>query len=142
MAEPLNVGVMGYSGAKFDINRAKYLIATAFDLVAENNPGRQIIIVSGYTNLGIPALAYAESIKRGWKTVGVACARANDADSEVFPCDDVYIVGEEWGDESPTFLNMCHAFIRVGGGKQSLRETAQAKAEGKTVLEYELPILP
>lgn len=140
--EKLSVGVMGYSGAKFNKDRAKQLISEAFDQVVKEYPAHKIIIVSGYTNIGIPALAYAEAIKRGWKTIGVACARANDPDSEVFPCDSVFIVGENWGDESATFLEMCQFFIRVGGGKQSLRETAEAKAEGKTVLEYELAMIP
>lgn len=136
MDKPVFVGIMGYSGQKFDIDRAKQLLCEAFSLIEEKYPNRQIAVVSGYTNLGIPALAYAEATKRGWETIGVACSKAKEY--EVFPCNKVYIVGENWGDESPVFLDMCKVFVRVGGGGQSLRECAQAKEDGKTVYEYEL----
>ena len=61
-----NVGVVGYSELKFDITRAKEYIKTAFDKVAERYGGRDIVIVSGLTDLGIPGLAYHEAKKRGY----------------------------------------------------------------------------
>jgi len=48
-------------------------------------------------------------------------------------------VGQAWGDESPTFLNSIDVLVRVGGGKQALRETAAMKASGQPVIEYDLP---
>ncbi|HBC45369.1 MAG: hypothetical protein UX08_C0008G0002 [Candidatus Collierbacteria bacterium GW2011_GWB1_45_35] len=134
------IGVMGYSGQKFDIEKARVMLNQAFDLFAFQHKGSQFAIVSGYTNLGIPAIAYEIAVERGWTTVGVACAKAKEYD--VFPCDEVCIVGENWGDESPTFLNMCQVFVRIGGGKQSRREIAQAKADGKFVYEFDLEALP
>lgn len=136
----VRVGVMGYSGQKFDINKANESLKSAFDIIEDMFPESEIIVVSGYTNLGVPALAYAEAVKRGWKTAGVACNQAKEY--PVFPCDEVTLVGENWGDESPTFLKTSDLFVRVGGGGQSKRETAAAIAAGKTVYEYELEALP
>ena len=136
MENTVYIGAMGYSGQKFDIEKARIMINQAFDLFETQYADRKLAVVSGYTNLGIPALAYEEATKRGWITVGVACDKANEY--EVYPCDEVQIVGDNWGDESASFLVMCHVFVRVGGGKQSMRETAQAKADGKFVYEFEL----
>jgi len=130
------VGVMGYSSQKFDTDNAWNLLGQAFDDIQKNYRGFEIWIVSEYTWMGIPALAYHQAKDRGWMTMGIACKKANEY--KVFPCDDVVIVGENWGDESPTFLAQCEIFVRVGGGKQSLHEIEQAKAEGKKVYEYEL----
>lgn len=130
------VGVMGYSSQKFDTDKAWNLLGQAFDDIQRKHFGYEIWIVSGYTWMGIPALAYHQAKNRHWMTMGIACKKANEY--EVFPCDDVVIVGEDWGDESPTFLAQCQIFVRVGGGKQSHREIEQAKADGKITYEYEL----
>lgn len=135
----LRIGVMGYSSQKFNVEEARRLISKSFDELSKECQDCEISVVSGYTKLGIPALAYEEAVRRGWGTVGVACEKANDY--EVFPCDEIYIVGKNWGDESPFFLNKCHVFVRIGGGKQSHREAEQAKAMGKQVFEYELEAL-
>lgn len=140
MDKSIYVGVMGYSSQKFDVNRANAYLSQAFDLIKIEFPNQPIVIVSGYTNLGIPALAYAEAVHRGWKTAGVACSKAKNY--ECFPCDEIHIIGENWGDESSSFLNMCQIFIRVGGGRQSLREATQAKVDKKPVYEYELEAQP
>ena len=84
-------------------------------------------------------MAYALAKKNGWKTAGIACSKA--ADYKCFPCDEVTIVGNDWGLESPTFLKKCLIFIRIGGGKQTIKETASAKAMGKLVIEYDLEAL-
>ncbi len=86
--------------------------------------------------MGIPALAYREAVKRGWRTVGVACAKAKDYD--LFEVDEKHIVGEEWGDESERFLDMIDMMVKVGGGKQSKEEAEKAKKMGKLVFEYDL----
>jgi hypothetical protein len=140
MKKNLYVGVMGYSAQKFDIEKAKELLNDAFDRISLENPDKDIFIVSGYTNLGIPGLAYSEAVKRGWKTFGIACKKALDYD--VFPCDEKIIIGENWGDESSTFLSQCEIFVRVGGGNQSRREAAVAIDECKFVIEYDLPAIP
>jgi len=131
----LYVGVMGYSDQGFDATLAMKMLNEAFDII-QRESGREVRIVSGYTNLGIPALAYQEAVRRGWKTVGVACNKAKDYD--VFPCDKVIIVGEDWGDESQAFLAKCEVFIQIGGGAQSHREAEKAIKSGKAVFVYDL----
>lgn len=133
----LSVGVMGFSSQEFDKEKALMFLQQAFDQIRTlTTPGVRIEIVSGYTNLGIPGLAYAEAAQRGWKTVGIACEKAKEY--ELFPCDEILIVGENWGDESQTFLDRCDTFIRIGGGKQTIKETVLAKALGKPIKEYDL----
>lgn len=137
----LSVGVMGYSDKKFDKEKALMHLQQAFDQIATLiTPEITVEIVSGYTNLGIPALAYAEAVRRHWTTVGIACAKAKEF--ELFPCDEILIIGENWGNESPAFLERCDTFIRIGGGKHTMEETALAKAMGKSVKEYDLEELP
>lgn len=141
MSKSISVGVMGFSQQKFDLEKATRNLGQAFDIIQVLKPPLfDIEIVSGLTKLGIPALAYDLAAKRGWRTTGIACAKAKEY--EQFPCDNVYIVGDSWGDESPVFLDHCDLFIRVGGGKQSSIEITMAKAMGKPVLEFDLEAIP
>lgn len=132
----MRVGVIGYSGQRFDLNAGRAFVRKAFDLLPRHET---IEVVSGLTYLGIPAIAYEEAVRRGWKTAGVACSKA--IEFECFPVDRSIIVGREWGDESQTFLNIVDVVIRVGGGKQAHEEARQAKLLGKPVFEFELPAL-
>lgn len=137
--DSLRVGVVGYSGQKFDVDQARMFVVRAFDTIKDKYPHHQITVVSGLTNLGIPKIAYAEAVGRGWRTAGVACEKA--AEYDCFPVDDVHIEGANWGDESPAFVNGIDMIIRVGGGEQSHAETRAVKAQGKPVFEYDLPPL-
>lgn len=132
----LRVGVVGYSNQDFNRDAALLLIQEAFDNL---DPAANIEIVSGLTDLGIPALAYEEATRRGWRTMGVACAKAFE--HPCFPVDDVIIRGESWGDESSVFLTMIDSLIRIGGGVQSHFEAHSAKIRGKRVVEFDLPAL-
>lgn len=133
----LNIGVVGYSGGKFDEKIAKALLAIAFDVVEENHKDDDYMIVSGYTDMGIPALAYRMAEKREWKTMGIACEKYKE--NPCYDVDKVIIEGEDWGAESETFLDNIDVFIRVGGGKQSMEETEEAKKRKIPVYEYDLP---
>jgi len=135
----INVGVVGYSGAKFNEDIAKALLAIALDVVEENHKDKEYTLVSGLTDLGVPALAYRAADKRGWKTMGVACSEAEEYDC--YDVDETIIEGDNWGDESETFLSKLDVFVRIGGGKQSLEETeaARGKKNIKAVYEYDLP---
>ena len=133
----ISVGVIGYSDPKFDKNIAKALMAIALDVVEANHEDDAYELVSGLTDMGIPAIAYEMAKKRGWKTVGIACSKAHDN-----PCFDVdieIIEGKEWGDESAVFLDNIDVLIRIGGGKQSIAETKKAKDRDIPVYEYDLP---
>ena len=63
------VGVVGYSSQKFDENKARNLLLSVFDDLADQN----IEVVSGLTAMGVPLIAYQEAQKRGHKTTGIAC---------------------------------------------------------------------
>ncbi len=132
----LNVGVIGYSTQDFDKEAAIDYLQGAFKTINAIYP--KIVLVSGLTNLGIPALAYAEAKKLGWQTIGIACEKANDY--ELFPVDEKIIIGKEWGDESQTFLNSIDILIRIGGGQQSLREAAEFKKSNRPIIEFDLSV--
>lgn len=112
------VGFVGYSGTKFDENKAKKVIKLIFDKLEPYK--NQIEIVSGLTNMGIPKLVYEEAVNREMKTVGIACEKAYE--NECFEVDKKIIKGNEWGDESNTFLRYIDVLIKLGGGKQSIKE--------------------
>lgn len=130
------VGVVGFSSQKFNTEQAKERIKESFDKIESHFSDRQIICVSGLTDLGVPALAYRECVKRGWMTIGVACEKAKEYD--LFPVDKIIIEGKNWGDESEKFLSMLDCLIRIGGGQQSNNETQKAKQMNLLVMEYDL----
>lgn len=134
----MRIGIVGYSAQLFDRDDAERLLRETINEVCHSNQN-EITIVSGLTNLGIPAVAYKIAFEEEWKTIGIACDRANDF--PCFPCDRVHIIGSNWGDESETFLAAIDVLIRIGGGKQSLAESNRAKAIGIPVFERELEVL-
>jgi hypothetical protein len=134
---PLKIGVVGYSDKKFDKKEALELLRKGLDELVGRR--KDIVIVSGLTNLGIPAIAYKEAVLRGYRTVGIACKKASEY--ELFEVDESIILGDEWGEESDRFLEYIDVLLRVGGGKQSLAEAKKAKEMGKRVIEYELELL-
>lgn len=97
---------------------------------------KTITVVSGLTAIGIPLIAYEEAKERCWKTIGIACKKANEYPQ--FPVDEKIIVGEDWGDESNTFIKIVDKLIRVGGGSQSISEVKKARNKGIAVLEFDL----
>jgi hypothetical protein len=136
----LKVGVVGYCPPTlFDENEARAMILDAYRRIDEQFVGHKITIVSGLTNVGVLKIAYEEAAKRGWRTAGIACERAQE--HELYPVDEKIIVGQNWGEESPTFVAAIQAIIRIGLGKQSIRETEQVKSNGYPAFEYDLPVL-
>lgn len=131
----LNIGVVGYSDSDFNTSKAVVQLEKAFDEVVEDHSGTPRI-VSGLTALDIPKLAYQEADSRGWGTVGIACEKAFDFD--LYPVDEQVIVGDEWGDESPRFLEEIDVLIRVGGGDQAHEECSEAKNRGIPTYEYKI----
>lgn len=138
--EEARVGVVGYCPpTQFDEHQAKRLIVEAFDEVACRFAHHSITIVSGHADLGIPALAYAEAVRRGWRTAGVVCRRRANK-YPLFPVDDSRIIEDE-SQESATFLRGLAMLLRFGGGRQSHEEVAAAQQTGTPTLEYELDTL-
>lgn len=137
------IGVVGYSSQQFNETEANYLLGIAFDAILADSPGAtDIWVVSGLTDMGIPALAYRAAVARGWRTVGIACTKA--AEFECFGVDERIVDDKwlNWGDESETFLREINALVRIGGGKQSHAEVAIFKERGGNVYEYELAAIP
>jgi hypothetical protein len=131
----MRIGVVGYSAQKFDVAKARELLNEAFDMCRDDKTDW---VVSGLTDLGIPAVAYRIAEENGMNTMGIACVKAKK--HECFPCDRVHIQGNNWGDESEMFLAAIDVLIRVGGGPQSFAEVARAKELGIWVIEKDLTI--
>lgn len=132
----INIGLVGYSSQKFDEDEAKDLIKEAFDWVEEEYKGKTFCVVSGLTDMGIPALGYREADKRGWTTTGVAPEASKEFD--YYDVDEIIIEGEDWGEESDKFLSMIDVFVKIGGGKQSKEEFSKAKEKGIKTWEGKL----
>lgn len=133
------IGFVGYSAGKFDKKEAQKIIDDIFTklIKAAEEEKEELVIVSGATYMGIPGLIYDKASEYGLKTVGVMCKEGYDCD--LYPCDEIYAVGDNWGDESETFINMLDIMYRIGGGPQSQNEVKKAKDKGILVIEFELP---
>lgn len=137
------LGVVGYCPpTKFDENEAKKNIVEGYNQFDLDFPSREIVVVSGLTSVGVLKLAYEEAKRRGWKTAGVACKQAYAFKNNWFPVDEEpIIIGDNWGDESLAFVSSIDALVRIGVGKQSIREAEFVKKQGKRTYEYNLPTL-
>ena len=114
MQEVISIGFIGYSDDnKFDHGRAKQIIADIFYVLGnkyctEDNMDVKINIVSGATNQGIPKLVYEEARTYNaqygeWFTV-VGIMPFEGYNYELFHCDEIYVFGERFGDESHNFI--------------------------------------
>lgn len=113
------IGVIGYSGQKFDEKQARAFLRKGLEML--EHEGVTNVVVSGYTNMGIPRLAYQVGETLGFRTMGLSAKAALKYD--LYPVDEeVKIVGEEFGDESGAFLAYIDCLLKVGGGEQSERE--------------------
>lgn len=140
MTVKFNLGVVGYCPpSRFDEDEARRMINEGFDQVTIEHPDTEINVVSGLTYVGVLGIAYEEARKRGWATTGIACKKAED--HPLFPVDKKQIVGENWGDESETFVNSIDGILRVGGGPQSKREVGMVQEKGGDVIEFELTLI-
>jgi len=131
----MKIGFVGYL-SNFDENKANAILKAIFEQLMNNYKSDEIEIVSGATNIGIPKLVYEHAKKFGIKCIGVMCKKGYEY--ELFPCDEIYAIGNDWGDESEFFTSFIDALIRIGGGKQSLNEVELATKKGKIVTEFEL----
>lgn len=127
------IGFVGYSAMKFDESKAKEIIHTIFESF---NDDEDYVIVSGATNMGIPKLVYEEAENYNMYLMGVMCKDGYTC--ELYPCDNILAVGNNWGDESETFIDLIEELYKIGGGPQSEKETKMALKKGLPVYEYEL----
>ena len=121
------IGIVGFSGRPFNKHIAHSLLYKHINALKQKYGAKNLEIVSGYTNIGIPKIAYEIADELGITTVGLSAKEALSVDCGLYPVDKVMIVGECFGDESPTFINYIDIMIRVGGGKQSMDEVDHFK---------------
>lgn len=93
--------------------------------------GDRLVIASGATNLGVLQVTYALCEEMGIWAMGVAPDRvlryALGKMQHMLP------YGKQFGDESGVFLRVSDAFLLLGGGEQSQRETLLGYELGKSV---------
>ena len=123
----LRLGVVGFSAKNFDqVTATKYLQEGLLQiLAAEGVAPNEVELVSGLTNMGVPKLSYELAVSMKLRTVGISAAKAKRLSR--FPVDKIIYSGQDFGDESPVFIEYITHLLRVGGGKQSRREVALFK---------------
>jgi len=144
MQKILKIGIVGFSRNQFDKKRARTILTELFDDLKKKHPKKEIEIVSGYTNSGVPKIAYELADQFQFTTVGYSANQALKVKSGVYSVNKVILRGEKFGDESEAFVDYIDGLIRVGGGKQSRRETQMFKDKNtgqplsRIVKEYEV----
>lgn len=135
------VGVLGFAGrwersglegeelACF-VAEARGALQAELGRVLEQHRER-LIVATGATNTGVLQLTYALCVALGIPTASAAPDRA--LSYELGPLRYVLPTGQEFGDESDRFVNICDEFILLGGGKQSHREVLAASAAEKPI---------
>lgn len=132
------IGVIGYSAAYFDRAEATKLLKKILSKALRRNKEKaSVAIVSGLTNMGIPAIAYNLAKEKNYYTIGYACEKANEF--TLFPVDKKYIIGKNWGDESESFLDNIDVLIAIGGGDQTKEELKKAEEKQIPIYYEELP---
>lgn len=123
----MKIGIIGFSSTPFDQEKATALLQTTLQKVVSSIEPENIEIVSGYTNIGIPKIAYEIASSSGWTTVGFSAKEALTASCGLFPVHKEILVGEKFGEESAAFVDYIDILIRIGGGQQSKKEVALFK---------------
>ncbi|MEZ4773563.1 MAG: hypothetical protein R3D00_10310 [Bacteroidia bacterium] len=118
----IRYGIVGFSRDQFDKKAAYLILDKIFRRIKEAHQDQPIEIVSGYTNSGVPKIAYELADKYRFTTTGFSAKQALQVKSGVYPVNKCILVGEKFGDESVSFVRYIDALIRIGGGKQSRNE--------------------
>jgi len=140
----IKYGVVGFSKHSFDKKSAYKILDEELKNISLKYPESIIEIVSGYTNTGIPKIAYEISDKYGFVTVGFSAEQALNVRSGVHQVAKVILRGKKFGYESEEFINYIDHLIRVGGGPQSRMETKmfvqkqKESKEDKILIEHEV----
>ena len=92
--ETIKFGVVGFSKSQFDKKSAYKILDELFRNIQEENKNKIIEIVSGYTNSGIPKIAYELADKYGFVTVGFSAQQALNVRSGVYPVAKVILKGK------------------------------------------------
>ena len=122
------IGVVGFSRNQFDKRTAAQKLRRILGDLTAGQAKENIEIVSGYTNMGIPKIAYQLADEMKLTTVGFSAKQALRVRSGVYPVKKEIIVGERFGDESQKFIEYIDILVRIGGGPQSRHEVEVFKA--------------
>ncbi len=125
--QTIKYGIVGFSRNQFDKTEAKRILNDIFQKIHTEYSDKNVEIISGYTNSGVPKIAYELANQYGFKTVGYSAKQALKVRSGTYPVDQVILKGEKFGDESDDFVRYIDYLIRVGGGSQSRHEVAMFK---------------
>ncbi|MFK7747860.1 MAG: hypothetical protein AB8B65_05695 [Kordia sp.] len=123
MKPTVKYGIVGFSRNQFDQKAAHEILQNEFQKIKEKHTDETVEIVSGYTNSGVPKIAYELAEKFDFVTVGFSAKQALRVRSGVYPVKKKIIRGNRFGAESEDFVRYIDALIRVGGGIQSRHET-------------------
>lgn len=134
----MKIGVVGFSSPQFDQERAKVILKTKLKELVSSTNNENIELVSGYTNSGIPKIAYEIADSMGLKTIGFSAKKALSSSYGLYPVDKKIIFGKNFGDESQAFIDYIDVLLRVGGGKQSRAEVELFKKKNEGVNLTEL----
>ena len=118
----MKIGVVGFSRSQFDKKMAILKLRNILEELSEGKNPLQIEIVSGYTNMGVPRIAYRLADDMGMVTIGFSAKQALRVRSGVYPVKKKILVGERFGDESKAFIEYIDILVRIGGGPQSRHE--------------------
>lgn len=118
----LKIGVVGFSSNQFNHKEASLKLKELLDHIVRNHGKEGLVLVSGYTNSGVPKIAYRWAVELRMETVGFSAKQALTVDCGLYPVDKVILVGEKFGEESQSFVEYIDILIRIGGGKQSRHE--------------------
>lgn len=127
----MKIGVVGFSRSQFDKKMAILKLRNILEKLTIGKPPASIEIISGYTNMGVPRIAYRLADDMGFKTVGFSAKQALRVRAGVYPVKEVILEGERFGEESQKFIEYIDILVRIGGGPQSRKEVELFKTHYK-----------
>lgn len=127
----MKIGVVGFSRSQFDKKMAILKLRNILEKLTIGKAPASIEIISGYTNMGVPRIAYRLADDMGFKTVGFSAKQALRVRAGVYPVKEVILEGERFGEESQKFIEYIDILVRIGGGPQSRKEVELFKTHYK-----------
>ena len=127
----MKIGIVGFSRSQFDKKMAILKLRNILEKLTIGKAPASIEIISGYTNMGVPRIAYRLADDMGFKTVGFSAKQALRVRAGVYPVKEVILEGERFGEESQKFIEYIDILVRIGGGPQSRKEVELFKTHYK-----------
>lgn len=120
------LGVVSTSGSTTDINRMVKITGPLLEGIQHGRLlPRRVIGLGGMTDLGGINVFYDMCLRARIDTAGIMCWQG--ASSRLARgAREMVIVGDEWSDESPTFLDLVDILLVLEPGQQGWREALEA----------------